>query len=125
MSRELHIEVLCDPCGAEDVRSPGVEWLLEVQGQRRVVDLCQMHVDSWGLDALAIDLPKYGRVPEQSQQQPTTRVRSHRPDPPTGAGFACPEPGCDRSFGTAQGLTMHRTRSHSPSGAAWGTSGAH
>jgi hypothetical protein len=114
MSREVLIATWCDPCAAEDRQTPGVEWLVELTGERRVIDLCEQHVESWGLVALAAQMSKYGRAPERPVKRAPSRAAAEV------QSFACTEPDCGRSFPTAQGLTMHRTRKHSPAGAEWG-----
>ena len=53
----------------------------------------------------------------RAHRRDVERLTGERPDTSTGkaAGeFECKVPGCGKSFGTKQGLTMHNTRTHKP-----------
>lgn len=100
---------VCDLCqveGKDRVEAVGNEQLQ--QGRRAiVVDLCEKHRE----DLLQALEPFFaaGRRPDQPFIPRPTTPRVARP---TGE-FPCDQEGCNRVFSTLQGVSMHKTRSHS------------
>jgi len=111
------IMTFCDVHGARDEDVPGRPFHVAVgvdgpapASATVIVDLCD--VCAKPLEDLFVELREVGRE--------RGRTRGHRRTRGTAATYAandageylCPVADCDRSFGSAQGVSTHVTRSH-------------
>jgi hypothetical protein len=106
MAQDIIIRTLCDVC--QDTSGDKVDGKPYTLGDGPAVfdiDLCGEHAA--GLAALI----------EHARPQSRKRKRGAAAEPsPAASGlagaYACDVPGCDRSFTSAQGIAMHRYRTH-------------
>lgn len=103
------ITTICDVCSSRGQRTEAEETVVVTVNRRAIeADLC---VDcNNDLNNGLTYLFQVGRRPETLQLRiPTTGKRGK---PQVGGEFACDVAGCEKSFPTLQGLSMHNTRAH-------------
>lgn len=113
MATQILTRTLCDLHLADGVEfDKAVETVtVTLNGESYELDVCTEHAGP--IEAVRKTFAEHGRhVPTRGRK----RRHAGKTAAETGETFACPVSGCDRTFGTVQGLNMHRVRGH---GTAW------
>ena len=121
--RTISVAISCNGCAdpyPETIEASSEQWELDLpvrigDNPIRSLDLCPRC--SYGL----LELVNSGEIVKKPHRKPTAapeKPKRKQQVRETSGDYHCVEPGCDRSFSTAQGLNMHWVRLHKNAAAA-------